>query len=106
MPGRRIGRFDGGLEDSGPGLVGLAEPFRVLALGGRSIPLVAAEGGGGGAIDVRLLGTGATIDLRDEGVPVREGVEDPDERAEPSCFVGDLLELCQSFVSTKHTHER
>ena len=84
-------RLEDPLESNGPWLFDLAEPFMVTAIEGRAAPLLAVEGGGGGPIDVRLLEEGGTIDLRVDGVPVREGVEEPEEMADPSCLVGDRL---------------
>ena len=63
----------------------------VPAIEGRAAGFFAVEGGGGGPIDVRLLDTGGTMDFRVDGVPVRAGVEEPDDAVDPSCFVGDLL---------------
>lgn len=82
--------LDGALDVKDPWPVDLAEPFVVSTIEGRAAALLAAEGSWGGPIEVCLLDVGGGIDLRLDGVPVREGVEEPDETAELSCLVGDL----------------
>ena len=97
-PGRIDRRLAGPLDIDEPWLEGLAEPFMVPAIDGRGTFLLVVDGGGGGAIDMRLPDVGGTIDLRVEGVFIREGVEEAGEAMGSGRFVGDLLEFYATLV--------
>ena len=100
VPGRMDRRLADPLDADEPLLEGLAEPFMVSAIKGRGDFPLAVDGRGGGAIVMRLLDAGGMIDLRVEGVLVREGVEELDEALGPVCLVTDVPEFCTSFIRT------
>ncbi len=98
FPGPIERRLAGPLERDEDWLLSLAEPFMVPAIEGRDAVLLLPDGGGGGPMDVLLFDVGGMMDLRDEGVLDREGVERPGDGLGPGGLVGESLGFCRASV--------